>query len=144
MRRIITFFILAIGFISCSSESKSNFQNSGIYGKWNWVSTDGGFAFHIHDTPASTGNSIQLSLSKDNTFSITKNGKEVVTGKYELTTQKSIYSGETEKYITCEMGENKETLNIVTKGIITIDDKNKLSISDNFNDGVGSGFVGIK
>src|ERR1700710_2866317 len=99
MKKIITILFLAIGLICCSSER--NLTNTGLYGKWNWVSTDGGIGFHIHNNPASTGNSIQLILLKDNTFSIVKNGKEVSNGKYELTTQKSVFTGEMEKFIIC-------------------------------------------
>ncbi|MDQ6472374.1 hypothetical protein RB619_17135 [Flavobacterium sp. LHD-80] len=145
MRKIITFFILAISLISCSSESDSNSGKSGIYGKWNWVRTDGGIAFHLHSTPASTGNSIQLSLNKDKTFSITKNGKTTASGNYEITMQKSIFTGEMEKFISCNITENlQESLDITIRGIITNSESNKLEISENNPDGIGSGFVRIK
>jgi hypothetical protein len=145
MRKIITVLFLAIGLISCSSEGQASSSSTILYGKWNWISTDGGIGFHIHSTPASTGNSIQLNLLKDNTFSITKNGKEVSSGKFELSTQKSIFTGEVEKFIIChETTENKEPLNIVTEGIIKASAANKLTIDNNFPDGIGSGFERIK
>ncbi len=144
MRKIITIFILAISFISCSSESDSKSDSSGIYGKWNWVGTDGGIAFHLHSTPASTGNSIQLSLNKDNTFSITKDGKIVASGKFDLTEQKSISTGEMKSFITCNITDNiQEPLNIATRGIITNSESNKLEIAENNPDGIGSSFVRI-
>jgi hypothetical protein len=143
MRKFITLFIVIIGLISCSSDVDDNVRNSGVAGKWNWTGTHGGFAFHIHDTPASTGNTYQLNLMNNNTFSILKNSVEILTGKYEITMKESIYSGEMEKYITCYMSQNPEAGYFVTKGIITVQD-NKLSISDNYHDGVGSVFERIE
>ncbi|MTH16501.1 hypothetical protein [Flavobacterium sp. LC2016-01] len=145
MRKIITLFILAIGLISCSSETDANSGKSGIYGKWNWEGTNGGIAFHLHSTPASTGNSIQLSLNKDNTFSITKNGKITASGNYDITMQKSIFTGEMEKFITCNITENlQEPLDVTIRGIITNSESNKLEIAENNPDGIGSGFVRIE
>ncbi|KQX04910.1 hypothetical protein [Flavobacterium sp. Root420] len=80
----------------------------------------------------------------NNTFSILKNSVEVVTGKYEITMKEAIYSGEMEKYITCDIGENPKAGYFVTKGIITVQDDNKLSIDDNYHDGIGSGFERIE
>jgi hypothetical protein len=144
MRKFITLFIVTIGLISCSSDVDDKVTNSGIVGKWNWAGTHGGFAFQIHDTPTSTGNSYQLNLMNDNTFSILKNNVEVLTGKYEITMKESIYSGEMEKYITCDMSQNPEAVYFVTKGIITVQEDNKLSIADNYHDGVGSVFERIE
>lgn len=140
MRKFITILIVAIGVISCSSDGDDKISNSDFIGKWNWTGTHGGLAYHLHATPASTGNSLQLNLMKNYTFSIFKNGQEVVTGKYQLTMTKSIYSGEMEKYITCDMSNTPDTGYFVTNGIITIYDQNKLAIDDNNYDGIGSGF----
>jgi len=143
MRKFITILIIATGLSSCSSDVDDKVGNSGFVGKWNWTGTHGGFAFHIHDTPASTGNTYQLDLMENNTFFIRKNGVEVLTGKYEITLKESIYSGEMEKYITCDMGQNSKVEYFVTKGIITVQDNTKLSIDDNYHDGIGSGFERI-
>lgn len=144
MKKFITLLIIVIGLISCSSDVDDKVRNSGFVGKWNWTGTHGGFAFHIHDTPASTGNTYQLNLMENNTFSILKNSVEVVNGKYEITMKESIYSGEIEKYITCDMGQNPQAIYFVTKGVITVQDDNKLSIDDNYHDGIGSGFERIE
>lgn len=143
MREIITIMIVTIGFISCSSDTDNTATNSGFVGKWNWTGTHGGFAFHIHDTPASTGTTYQLNLMNNNNFSILKNSVEVVTGKYEITTGQSIYTGEMGKYIICDMSNIPKGSYFVTQGIITVQDINKLSIDDNYNDGIGSGFKRI-
>lgn len=145
MKKIIIIFIFSIGFISCSSNDETKIENSDIIGKWNWISTDGGFAFHIHEKPT-TGNTFQLSLMKNYVYSIARNGNEVENGTYELVMKKSIYSGEMERFIICyaknQQLQNIEIVqNVVINGIIKVYETNKLDISDNNYDGIGSGFV---
>lgn len=144
MSKFITILIAAITFISCGAESENKAQNTDFIGKWKWTGTHGGFADHLHETPASTETTLQLNLMKNYTFTILKNGKEVMIGKYELTTIKSIYTGEMEKYITCDMSNNPDGRYFVTNGVIKIDEENKLSIDDNNYDGIGSGFERIE
>lgn len=141
MKRIITIFILAIGFISCSPNDEIKIDNSDLVGTWNWISTDGGLANQIHETPASTGKIIKFHLKKDYTYSIIKNENEILNGSYKLSIKKSIYSGKMVRYI--QYSENKNLQNIVINGIITIYETNKLDISDNNYDGIGSGFEKI-
>jgi hypothetical protein len=142
MKKILAIFILAICFISCNTNEETKINNSDLVGTWNWTGTDGGIAYHINDTPASTGKNIQFYLMKNYTYSITENENEISKGTYELTLKKSIYSGEMEPFIQCS--ENKSVQNVVINGIITVYDTNKLDISDNNYDGIGSGFEKIK
>lgn len=141
MKKIILLFFFAIGFNSCSSNDETKIDNSDLIGKWNWISTDGGLAFHIQETPTSTGNTFQLSLMKNYLYSITKNGNEISSGKYELVMKKSIYSGEMERFIIYSQTENQQLQNVVISGIIKVYETNKLDISDNNYDGIGSVFV---
>lgn len=141
MKKITIIFIFAIGFISCSSNDQTTIDNSDLIGKWNWISTDGGIAFNIHETPTSTGNTFQLSLMKNYLYSIAKNGNEISSGKYELVLKKSIYSGEMERFIIYSETENQQLQNVTISGIIKVYETNKLDISDNNYDGIGSGFV---
>ena len=141
MKKIVIIFILTIGFISCTADGQTETTNSDLTGKWNWVSTDGGIAANIHKTPASTGNTLQLSLMKNYTYTITQNGAVVTSGKYELVSKKSIYSGEMERFIQFTETEGEQSQNIVINGIIKIYETNHMSISDNNPDGVGSKFV---
>jgi hypothetical protein len=141
MKKFIIIFIFAIGFISCSSNDETKIDNSDLIGKWNWISTDGGLAFHIHETPTSTGKTFQLSLMKNYSYSIAKNGNEISTGKYELVMKKSIYSGEMQRFIIYSETENQQLQNVAISGIIKVYEANKLDISDNNYDGIGSGFI---
>jgi hypothetical protein len=43
MKKIFCLFILTLGFISCSSDDENAIDNSELIGKWNWVSSCGGF-----------------------------------------------------------------------------------------------------
>ena len=144
MRKFITILIATIAFVSCGAESENKIQNTDFVGKWKWTGTHGGFADHLHETPASTETTLELNLMSNYTFTILKDGKEVMIGKYDLTTIKSIYTGEMEQYITCDMSNNPDGRYFVTNGVIKIHDKNKLSIDDNNYDGIGSQFERIE
>jgi hypothetical protein len=43
MKKIFCLIILTLGFISCSSDDENTIDNSELIGKWNWVSSCGGF-----------------------------------------------------------------------------------------------------
>jgi hypothetical protein len=138
----IYIFILTLGIISCSSDDEIGIDNSDLIGNWNWTNTDGGIGFYIHETPESTGKIIHLNLNGNYEYSVTENGIEISSGVYELIMKKSIYSGEMERFI--QFPENQQYLGIVTQGIIKTYETNKLDISDNNHDGIGSGFIKVE
>jgi hypothetical protein len=142
MKNIIYLFILTLGIISCSSDNETEINNSDLVGEWNWTNTDGGIAAHIHETPETTGKIIRLNLMGNYEYSVTENGTEISSGIYELNMKKSIYSGEMERFI--QFPENQQYIGIVTRGIIKTYENNKLDISDNNYDGIGSGFEKIE
>ena len=142
MKNIIYLFILTLGIISCISDNETEINNSDLVGEWNWTNTDGGIAAHIHETPETTGKIIRLNLMGNYEYSVTENGTEISSGIYELTMKKSIYSGEMERFI--QFPENQQYKGIVTRGIIKTYENNKLDISDNNYDGIGSGFEKIE
>ena len=141
MKKLIYLFILTLGIISCSSDNETQISNSDLVGKWNWTGTSGGLIY-FEETPETTGKEIHLSLTENYHFSISENGNEISNGIYELTMKKSIYSGEMERFI--QFPENQQYLGIVTSGIIKTYETNKLDISDNNHDGIGSGFIKIE
>ena len=142
MKKLICLFILTLGIISCSSENNTEINNTDLIGKWNWTNTDGGIGFHIHETPETTGKVIHLILMENFKYSITENGKEVSNGTYKLTMKNSIYSGKMENFI--QLTENQQQIGIITNGIIKTYETNKLDISDNNYDGIGSTFLKIE
>jgi hypothetical protein len=138
----VFFILILLAMISCSSDEITEIDNSDLVGNWNWTNTDGGIGFNIHETPETTGKTIHLNLSKNYTFTITENGNEISNGTFVLIMKKSIYSGELERFI--QFPENYQYTGIVMKGIIKTYESNKLDISDNNYDGIGSGFVRIE
>ena len=138
----VFFIFILFAMFSCSSDEITEIDNSDLIGNWNWTTTDGGIGFNIHETPETIGKTIHLNLSKNYTFSITENGNEISNGTYVLIMKKSIYSGKLERFI--QFPENYQYTGIVMKGIIKIYESNKLDISDNNYDGIGSGFVRIE
>ena len=141
MKNLIYLFILTMGIISCSSDDETEISNSDLVGVWNWTGTSGGLIY-FEETPESTGKTIHLTLKNNYNFSITENDNEISSGTYTLTLKKSIYSGEVERFI--QFPENQQYTGIVNRGIIKTYDTNKLDISDNNHDGIGSGFIKIE
>ena len=43
MKKLIYLFILILGIISCSSDDGTGVDNSELIGKWDWISSCGGF-----------------------------------------------------------------------------------------------------
>ena len=144
MKKLIYLFILTLGLISCSSDDETKIDNSDIIGKWNWTNTDGGIGNHIHETPTSTNKTIILILEKDYTYSIIKNGIEISTGTYELSMKESIYSQDLEKFISYSDEEIEHLPSVLGGRIIRVYETNKLDVSNNFEDGVGSGYEKIE
>ncbi len=126
----------------CKSTEDILLEDNMLMGNWSWKSTDGGFGFHIHQTPQSTGKSIQLILMKGNKYTIVENDSEVSSGFYLISTRKSIYTGEPGQYIT--ILNPKENLPVVLEGILAIDEASNLAISDNHYDGLGSQFEKVE
>ncbi|WP_062062971.1 hypothetical protein [Aquimarina longa] len=146
MKNLIYLLILTLGIISCSSDNETEMNNPDLIGKWNWTNTDGGIAYHIHETPETTGKIINLNLLENFEYSITENGTEILRGNYEIIMKESIYSGEMESYLTYST-ENQtvyQNQNIVLSGIIRILENENLSIADNYADGIESKYIRIE
>jgi len=139
MKKMICLFILISGMISCTSDNETEIHNFDLIGKWNWISTDGGIGFHIHETPNSTGKIVELNIKDDNHYAIQENGSEVVNGTYEIVMKASIYSLDIERFII--YSAEYQNQNTVVSGVIRVLENNKLSISDNNFDGIGSEYI---
>jgi len=139
MKRILLYLLFTFIFIGCNDEFQNLTSGSNLTGTWNWTNTDGGLAAHIHETPVTTGKTIQLVLNNDLTYKVLENNSEVSSGKYKLTKEESIYSSELGNNIT--LGDNFHLQNVELNGIISVEDGKVLTISDNAYDGIGSRFI---
>lgn len=143
MKKFTFLLILAITFISCTADDKLKMDSSEIVGAWNWISTDGGMAFHIHETPESIGKEYQLILKSDNTYSLLENGITISKGTFELSMRESQLFNKVGKFISLS-GDMEEAHGLVLNGMITRTDQKTLSITDDFPDGIGSTFSKIE
>jgi hypothetical protein len=139
-KTLISLFILN-GLISCEKYNNFLQTNSGLIGTWEWIRTDGGFAFHIHESPFTTGTTYLLKLTAESKIFINENGINIFTGNYMIEKEKSIYTGEIEDYIL--ITENYDIQSIVISGIVKVDN-DSLTIDDNCYDGIGSSYIRIE
>ncbi len=142
MKKIVLILIFTIGIFSCSSDDEVIIENGDLIGKWNWTTTDGGISGQIHETPTTTGKTIELNLLGQFNYTIVENEIEVSSGTYELSMEESIHSEEMVRFIT--YSNNYENQDIILSGIITVQEEINLNISDNIVDGLISSFEKIE
>ena len=139
MKKLLIIPFLLYLIFSCDKNDVIDNLDYNVIGEWNWTRTDGGMAFHIHETPESIEKSIEIKLTNDYEFTLTENDNVILNCSYELSLEKSIYSGELEKFI--KLSENYQNQNIVLNGIVAVISNDTLTISDNSYDGIGSTFI---
>lgn len=135
MRNVLILTILLVScpvFTSCSKDGSGLSINNQLQGEWQWQRTDGGFAFNIHETPATTGNNIVLKIEENNQYSFSTNGIVTSAGTYTITYGNSIYDKEDKPFIHFSNDGSWVVLSLSTI---------QLSIADNANDGVGSDYT---
>lgn len=123
IKPVIVLIIALFSMISCRSDD--NTDTSSLVGDWEWASTYGGIA-NITETPTTTGNTILLSFTSDNKYTIKTNG--IVTSEGTFTLYKDVSNLEhyERTYINFS--------NYSTKMIANNDDEN-LILGDDVNDG---------
>jgi len=139
---LYSLILMVILFFSCNNNAQNNMSNDDIIGEWNWVSTNGGFAFNVHETPSTTEEIIVLKISKNYSYLILENDTIVSEGTYSLVLKKSIYDGNMKSYLT--LSDNYSNQNVIIGGLINNVSKTELNIVDNMHDGIGSWFKRIK
>jgi hypothetical protein len=127
----VCIFALVTTFTSCS---KNKSDNKSLTGTWKWVRTDGGIAFHIHETPANTGKNIDLQFTDDNHYTIYTNGAITSQGTYSLETQNCIHDHSDKKVINFSSP-------LLSDMMIERIDNLSLDLSDNAYDGCGSSYT---
>lgn len=137
---MLLLFLVAGLVCSCSNHT-TGIVNDDLVGKWRWISTDGGFDFDIHSTPANTRRSYMLELKKDYEYVLYENKIQIHKGTYNLILKKSVHSGQMERFVRNIFGLYSQP--VVLNGRVQIISKNEFIISDNTYDGIGSRFKRI-
>lgn len=89
---IVCLGVLTVFFISCTKDDQPDIGAAA--GTWQWVNTEGGIGGHIQETPASTGNQIELTLNSDHTYTEHTNGSVTGQGNFRLEKRKCIHDGQ--------------------------------------------------
>jgi len=112
---------------SCSKSDNTEPVDVQLTGNWEWTRTDGGIANNIHDTPASTGQHLTLTINPDNTYKIVVNDTLKSEGRFSIETRQCIHDHEAKQYLQFEhdAGRMVESL-----------DSSVLRLSDEAYDGV--------
>ena len=93
----IFFTVIMMTTLSCTVTT--DIVSKSIIGTWSWISTDGGIANHIHETPLNTGKTIDLKFTNDNTYSYYTNGVLSNQGTYSIENRKTIFDDINKKVI---------------------------------------------
>ncbi len=126
MTIIVTEFITG-----CSKQVEKSTVEKSLVGTWQWVRTDGGFAFHIHETPVTTGKNIDLKIASDGKYSIYTNSVLTSEGTYVLEKRKCIHDLTDKTFINFSSDYDFMVEQI---------DKMNLEVSDEAHDGIGSSY----
>lgn len=126
---IIVFSISACSKQTGKAAAGNASENKGLVDSWEWVRTDGGLAYHIHDTPLSTGKHIVLKMAGDSTYSIYTNNELTLQGTYTLETRTCIHDHTQKSFILFSSGQGM---------MIEKLERESLQLSDESHDGLGS------
>jgi hypothetical protein len=122
----------ALLIITCLSCSKQKFTgNDDLTGSWNWVRTDGGIANNIHDTPASTGKSIELKFSTDGKYVIYQNDAIISEGSFSVEKRDCIHDHGNKRMINFSDPARQD---MMVENLTSL----RLELSDENYDGVNS------
>jgi hypothetical protein len=128
-KKIIYCFALFFSVTSCSKTGIQHRNDALLFGSWQWERTAGGLAGHIHDTPQSTGQTIELKLSENKRYTITTNGIVSSEGTYWLSTKKCIHDCSDKTFIDFSADPDQ---------MVELSSGNQLLLSDEATDGLMS------
>ena len=114
---------------SCNKSVEKQTIDEQLTGNWNWIRTDGGIGYNIHDTPASTGKEKVLNLHADHTYTITINNVLFSEGVFRIQSKQCIHDGKNKSFIQFDH---------VPGMMVESVDSNVLMLSDEVYDGVVS------
>ena len=127
MKLLSLIAVAGLIFTSCSKKDHAGCDlnnTTEVKGIWNWQKTDGGIGYNIHDTPASTGKTIQLVLS-DNSYSFYTNGVLTSGGTYSINDRTCIHDGATKRMIDYSSDADTDLMvESIVDNVITLSDEN--------------------
>ena len=121
------FAIVLLTALAAGCSKKVN-KAEGLTGRWEWKSTDGGLAAHIHQTPATTGKTEQLRLSGTLQYFRYTNNVLTEEGTYHLSERYCIHDQKLKTVIL--FSGNQEALMVENV------DEQQLVLSDENYDGL--------
>lgn len=127
MKAYKAFSFLSLLMLFCSCSKSSIDVQTSLHGRWQWMSTDGGIAGNIHETPATTGNTIVLSLSENSRYTFETNNAITNEGAYSITRGISIIDHQEKQVIQ---------FHDLADFVIESFDGSSLILSDNAFDGL--------
>ena len=131
MIKKIAFLFVFFQLLSCSSSNMVASSENSLNGKWDWISSTGGFIGSTL-TPASEKKTMTIEIS-NSTIKRYENGNLLSENTFEIKTQNSIY------------GDNKKMIVIEDRPSQSFEIKdNKLYLNDECNDCYQSEYVRIK
>lgn len=116
--------------VACSKNMSPATGENNLTGGWQWVRSDGGFGYHIHDTPASTGKNIELRFSDADGYAFYTNGALTSQGTYKLEKKQCIHDKAVKTLINFSGAD--------TDLMIEKMDGGTMELSDEHYDGIGS------
>lgn len=128
---LVALLVTTISKTSCKKNQDGRTDAKDLVGVWEWVRTDGGFGFHIHHTPASTGKQIELKVGTDNKYSFYVNGVLKSEGTFTISLKQSIVDQKNKRFIDFSDPNDQDQL------IFRVDN-GVLELTDNYHDGTGS------
>jgi hypothetical protein len=132
MKKTALLFSLFLLLSSCSTTNKIGSDENALNGKWNWVSSSGGFIGKTI-TPASENKKTIIEIS-NSTIKKYENGNLIFESKYAIKEEPSIYGNE-RKMILFENDMPKQSFEIKD---------NKLYLSEECNDCYQSEYIRLK
>lgn len=128
-----------VGFNSCEKQKSEPNIEQRLIGNWELKFSRGGFAGETK--PAENGKRSVLAFKSKDTYQQLENGNLLKEGKYELSTIKSIYSGQLETAIS--FNEVDTLAKEIRKYVVSLR-KDSLFLSDNYYDGYSTLYLRVK
>jgi hypothetical protein len=126
---LLTTISIIVVMAGCSKQKEKPSIQEKLTGTWQWASTDGGIAAHIHRTPANTGKNVDLKITADGKYAIFTNDILTSEGTYTLETRKCIHDHANKTYIKFSSDPDF---------MVEYVDAERLEVSDEAYDGLGS------